>query len=87
MKKLLTTSFVALIMTSLCTGNANASNEKQNNEKCNHLEQADSNVINEVENLYNEINSNKDIQSLIDKIQAKYPNVRIDSVKKPREDV
>ncbi|WP_209121825.1 CAP domain-containing protein [Alkalihalobacillus sp. BA299] len=84
MKKLFATSFAALLITSLYTSDVNAYTEKQAKVESNQAVQVYSNTINQEQfnNLVIDLQSNRDILALIERIQAKYPNVIIERVKK-----
>ncbi|MDE5412616.1 CAP domain-containing protein [Alkalihalobacterium chitinilyticum] len=84
MKKILTTSFAALLMTSLFATGAYASTEKQTKGTTNYQVQVYSNTMNQelFDNLLKDLKSNRDLQSIIERIQATYPNVKVEPVKR-----
>ncbi|WP_216828304.1 CAP domain-containing protein [Alkalihalobacterium elongatum] len=84
MKKLLTTSFAALLMTSMFTTDANAFSEKETKVATDHQIKINSKTINheQLDILLKDLYANRDIQSIIERVQAKYPNVKIEPVKR-----
>ncbi|MEB1806243.1 MAG: CAP domain-containing protein [Bacillaceae bacterium] len=84
MKKIVTTSFAALLMTSIFATGANASTEKQTKVATNYQVQVYSNTMNQqqLDNLLRDFHSNHDLQMIIERIQSKYPNVKVEPVKR-----